>query len=102
MFIPRWGMLGASQYPMGVYTCSDGTEQGVQMAEATRTIELTAPDISCAHCVATVEGALSGLTGVSEVKASSDTKIVRITIDPSGVSEAHIREVLDEAGYPVS
>lgn len=70
------------------------------MAESTLT--LTAPDISCDHCVAFVEKTLGNLNGVNAVSASSDTKIVTVTIDPDGITESQIREALDDAGYPAS
>jgi len=62
---------------------------------------LTAPDISCGHCVATIEGAVGALDGVQRVEASSDTKQVRVAFDPSRVSLPQIAAALDEAGYPV-
>lgn len=71
----------------------------------TATIEhatLTAPDISCGHCVATVQEAVSALTGVASVEANESTKRVEVSFDPSRVSLAQIELVLDEAGYPVA
>ncbi len=65
-------------------------------------LTLTAPDISCDHCVAFVEKTLGNLVGVNTVKADSGTKIVTVNIDPAGVTETQIREALDEAGYPAS
>ena len=62
---------------------------------------LTAPDISCGHCVATVKEAVGALDGVSRVEADADTKRVDVAFDPSSVSLAQIEAALDEAGYPV-
>ena len=62
---------------------------------------LTAPDISCGHCVATVKEAVGGLEGVSRVEANAETKRVDVAFDPSRVSLARIEATLDEAGYPV-
>ena len=62
---------------------------------------LTAPDISCGHCVATVKEAVGGLAGVSGVEADADTKRVEVAFDPNRVSLAQIEAALDEAGYPV-
>ena len=62
---------------------------------------LTAPDISCGHCVATVTKAVGGLKGVTSVSADEQTKQVRVEYDPAQVSLAQIEATLDEEGYPV-
>ena len=62
---------------------------------------LTAPDISCGHCVATVTRAVGDLQGVSNVSADEQTKQVRVAYDPTQVSLAQIEATLDEEGYPV-
>ena len=70
------------------------------MASATETVTLTAPDISCAHCVMTVQNTLRDL-GVADVSASAETKQIDITFDPAQVSLDRIEAALDEAGYAV-
>lgn len=72
------------------------------MSVNTQQINLTAPDISCGHCVATVEREVGAMAGVESVKASAETKQVEITFDPSRVSQPQIEAILDEAGYPVA
>ena len=62
---------------------------------------LTAADISCSHCVATITEAVGGLQGVSSVAADEQTKQVRVAFDPAQISLAQIEATLDEAGYPV-
>ncbi len=62
---------------------------------------LTAPDISCGHCVATVNEAVGALDGVQRVEADATTKRVAVTFDPSRVSLAGIEVALNDAGYPV-
>ena len=64
-------------------------------------ITLTAPDISCGHCVATVQETVRELAGVNTVTANADSKQVEITFDPGQVSVAQIESAMDEAGYPV-
>ena len=61
---------------------------------------LTAPDISCGHCVATVKEAVGSLAGVSNVDADADTKRVRVSYDPSQISLDQITSTLSDAGYP--
>jgi copper ion binding protein len=64
-------------------------------------ITLTAPDISCDHCEATVKEAVSSLSGVGSVRASADTQKVEVDFDPRRVSQAQIEATLAEAGYPI-
>lgn len=65
-------------------------------------ITLTAPDISCGHCIATVQEAVSALDGVKQVAANADTKQVTIDFDARRVSVATIEAAMDEVGYPVA
>ena len=62
---------------------------------------LTAPDISCSHCVSAIQGAVGALDGVSHVEANEATKQVKVEFDPQRVSLAQIEAALDEEGYPV-
>jgi copper ion binding protein len=71
------------------------------MAAMVEHVTVTAPDISCGHCVATVKAAVGALPGVASVEADPDTKRVEIDFDPGRVSLAEIATALDEAGYPV-
>lgn len=70
------------------------------MATATEHVTLTAPDISCGHCVMTVQNTLRDL-GVEDVSASAETKQIDVTFDPAKVSLDKIEAALDDAGYPV-
>jgi copper chaperone len=72
------------------------------MASMMEHATLTAPDISCGHCVATVKEAVGILTGVTRVEADSSTKRVDIDFNPSRVTLVQIEAALDEAGYPVA
>jgi copper ion binding protein len=65
-------------------------------------ITLTAPDISCGHCVQTVQKAVGGLEGVSFVQADEATKQVVVRFDPERVSQGAIEAAMDEEGYPVA
>ena len=72
------------------------------MASMMEHATVTAPDISCGHCVATVQDAVGALLGVASVKADESTKRIEIDFDPGQVSMAQIEAALDEAGYPVA
>lgn len=64
-------------------------------------VSLTAPDISCEHCVSSIQQAVGELQGVESVSASEQTRVVDVRFDPSLVTVDRIRAVLDDAGYPV-
>ncbi|MDP9379435.1 MAG: cation transporter [Chloroflexota bacterium] len=68
---------------------------------ATQEVVLNAPDISCGHCVATINKAVGQVDGVRRVEANEATKQVAVEYDPGRVSLAQIESVMDDAGYPV-
>ena len=65
------------------------------------TTTLTAPDISCEHCVMTVKKTVGQFAGVQSVDASETTKIITMTYDPAQVDLTKVEEALAEEGYPV-
>lgn len=72
------------------------------MAEATTQVTtLTAPDISCGHCVSSVQNRLGGLEGIKSVVASAETKQIDLAFDPTRISLDKIKAELDDEGYPV-
>lgn len=58
------------------------------------------PNISCGHCVSTVEREVGELAGVSSVKAEHSTKNVTISWDPDATDWVAIRGRLEEISYP--
>ena len=70
------------------------------MAESTQQVTLLTPDISCAHCVATVQETLQEI-GVDQVSADVESKQVSVTFNPDHVTLDRIEAALDDAGYPV-
>lgn len=67
----------------------------------TEHVTLLAPDISCGHCVTTVQEALGQQEGVKLAMANAETKFVDVDFDPSVTSVEEISTTLAEAGYPV-
>jgi copper chaperone CopZ len=53
--------------------------------------------MSCAHCVAAVEGELEAVAGVESVSADLETKLV--TVHGSALDDASLRAAIAEAGY---
>ncbi len=66
------------------------------------TLDLTANDISCAHCKNTIEHALGGTPGVQQVEVDIDTKTVHVAFDDAEIDAATIRAKLDDIGYPAT
>jgi copper chaperone len=95
-----WVRCGANFTCGGDRTARIEREEN-QLASMVEHVRVTAPDISCAHCVATVKEAVAALPGVASVEADPATKQVEIDFDPGRVSLAQIAAALDEAGYPV-
>lgn len=56
-------------------------------------------DIHCANCENTIRTALSRLPGVSVVVPSSATNDVKVSFDPTKVTEEQIRARLEEVGF---
>ena len=59
----------------------------------------TVPNISCGHCVHTVEMEVGELAGVTNVKASQDTKQVTVEWSEPATWEK-IAATLEEINYP--
>jgi copper chaperone CopZ len=66
------------------------------------TITLTATDISCDHCKATIEREIGALTGVDAVAVDVASKRITVTYDPTHLTETDIVATLDEEGYPAA
>ncbi|MGQ9572966.1 MAG: heavy-metal-associated domain-containing protein [Dehalococcoidia bacterium] len=65
-------------------------------------VVLTAPDISCAHCIATIRKALSQLKGVYFLGGNPQAEQVTIRYDPSMVTLKAIEKVMEEEGYSLA
>jgi copper chaperone len=58
------------------------------------------PNISCGHCVKTIEREVSELKGVTSVKADQATKLVTVEWQEPAASWEAIRSLLAEINYP--
>ncbi|MFJ6928905.1 heavy-metal-associated domain-containing protein [Streptomyces nigra] len=54
--------------------------------------------MSCGHCEGAVSGEISGLPGVSSVKAVASTGEVTV-VSAAPLEEGAVREAVDEAGF---
>jgi copper chaperone CopZ len=61
---------------------------------------VTVPNISCGHCVATIEREVSALAGVSAVSGEPATRKVTISWDPETTDWVVIQDLMEEIEYP--
>jgi copper chaperone CopZ len=65
------------------------------------TVKFSVPNISCGHCVHTIQTEVSDLAGVQSVKADAVSKSVEIVFD-APVTAEQLKKVLAEINYPVA
>jgi copper chaperone len=65
------------------------------------TVTYSVPNISCHHCVHTIQMEVGELEGVGSVEASVDNKQVVIAFDEPATEEG-IKALLAEINYPVA
>lgn len=58
------------------------------------------PNISCGHCVTTIEREVGEVSGVEAVKAEQETRNVKISWDPDATDWVVIEEAMTEIDYP--
>lgn len=63
------------------------------------TVEYQVPNISCGHCVHTIQMELGGLDGVQQVKADQSDRSVHIEFDAPATQD-QIVALLSEINYP--
>jgi len=65
------------------------------------TVKFSVPNISCGHCVNTIQNEVSELAGVQSVKADAANKSVEIVFDLPA-DEDKLKSLLAEINYPVA
>jgi copper chaperone len=65
------------------------------------TVTYSVPNISCGHCVHTIQSEVVELEGVKEVRASAETKNVVVVFD-APATEEQIKALMAEINYPVA
>jgi len=65
------------------------------------TVKYSIPNISCGHCVRTIQNEVGELTGVQSVQADQATRTALITFD-TPATEEQIKALLSEINYPVA
>lgn len=65
------------------------------------TVSYSVPNISCMHCIHTIQTEVGDLKGVESVKADLPTKKVEIVFE-TPATEEQIKAFLAEINYPVA
>ncbi len=65
------------------------------------TVTYTIPNISCGHCVHTIQSEVGELAGVQSVAANQNTKQTTITFE-APATEDQIKALLKEINYPAA
>jgi copper chaperone CopZ len=65
----------------------------------TKTVQV--PNISCGHCVHTIQNEIADLAGVQSVQADQQSKMVTIRWQPPATWDK-IQDTLTEIGYPAA
>jgi copper chaperone CopZ len=63
--------------------------------------QLHIANISCGHCVATIENELSELEGVGKIEGDPDNRSITVEWETPATLEI-IKNTLDEINYPAS
>jgi copper chaperone len=69
---------------------------------AVQDVVLSVPDVSCGHCVQTINSSLGALSGIENVSTDLQTKTVHFRYHPDQVTLQQIESTLDDAGYTVA
>lgn len=64
-------------------------------------VKYSVPNISCGHCVHTIQSEVAELAGVQSVRADQETRVVEIAFE-APATEEQIKALLAEINYPVA
>ncbi|EFH88424.1 heavy-metal-associated domain-containing protein [Ktedonobacter racemifer] len=65
-------------------------------------LTLSVPDMSCQHCVNTIDKALTQLPGVEQVQVDLATKLVQVQYQPEQIASPQMEGAVSNAGYTVA
>jgi copper chaperone len=60
------------------------------------------PEVSCAHCKGTIEGALLPLNGIEAAEVDVDGKTVNVSFDEAVVDRTTVVRAIEASGYAVA
>jgi copper chaperone len=60
------------------------------------------PEVSCAHCKSTIEGALLPLNGIETAEVDIEAKTVSVSFDQGVVDRTSVVRAIEASGYAVA
>lgn len=69
-------------------------------AAENKTVTLDVPGMTCQFCPITIRKALGKVPGVTDARASFDTKTATVTFDPDKTNVEGLIKATTNAGYP--
>jgi P-type Cu2+ transporter len=70
-----------------------------KLGDGTRQLEFAVPDAHCAHCIRTIEAALSALPQVRDARVNLSKRRVRVSFDPEGGRPSDLARTIRSSGY---
>jgi copper chaperone len=64
-------------------------------------VSLQVPEVHCDHCKTSIEGAVSLLSGISNVDVAIADASVAVEYDENAIDLGQIKEAIEEQGYAV-
>ncbi len=64
-------------------------------------VKLTAPDISCDHCIQSIGKAVAALGGARMIEGDPESRQVVVEFDPAATTLERIEAALADEGYPI-
>jgi copper chaperone len=64
-------------------------------------VSLQVPEVHCDHCKTSIEGAVSQLSGISNVDVAIAEASVAVEYDEDAIDLSQIKEAIEEQGYAV-
>lgn len=65
------------------------------------TVKYSVPNISCGHCVHTIQVEVADIAGVQSVNADQESQVVEISFDDPATEDS-IKALMAEINYPVA
>lgn len=65
------------------------------------TVKYTVPNISCGHCVHTIQVEVADIAGVQSVSADQASQVVEISFDDPATEDS-IKALMADINYPVA
>jgi len=108
--LPRWMEMGSALVLLGLialgfakgklWMLRKREDTNAEELKGTKEVVLEVPDMTCQHCVRSIEGALNGVKGIKQAEVTLKNKIVKVLFEEK-VDQEGIIKAINSAGYEV-